>query len=259
MPMSTTWASKISWILSPTRSYIACMSRFWARPSWTLLMSASSAARSSVSASRRFVSSKRRAFSSATLRLPASVISSRTSDSEKAFSRSRFCSEITPRASPATIERREQVRLRRLALDRRRAGPARSPAPSTSSLISSGSRVSSTCLRRPMIGIGSSGKRTPRSMVYGKWIASGVPVEDADVHDLRVEDLLDLVADQVVHRLHVQVLGEALLDAGDDRQLGGALIGLGQQALRLVEEPRFSSATPMLDARVESRRSSLSV
>ena len=31
--MSTTWASKISWILSPTRSYIACMSRFWARPS----------------------------------------------------------------------------------------------------------------------------------------------------------------------------------------------------------------------------------
>ena len=26
--MSTTWASKISWILSPTRSYIACMSSF---------------------------------------------------------------------------------------------------------------------------------------------------------------------------------------------------------------------------------------
>ena len=29
LPISTTWASKISWILSPTRSYIDCMSRFW--------------------------------------------------------------------------------------------------------------------------------------------------------------------------------------------------------------------------------------
>ena len=77
--MSTTWASKISWILSPTRSYIACMSRFWARPSWTLVMIASSAARSSVSASRRFVSSKSRAFSSATPMLDARVESRRSS------------------------------------------------------------------------------------------------------------------------------------------------------------------------------------
>ena len=67
--MSTVWASKISAILSPTRSYIDCMSRFAARPCWTLLMIASSAARSSVSVSRRFVSSNSRAFSSATLRL----------------------------------------------------------------------------------------------------------------------------------------------------------------------------------------------
>ena len=65
--MSTTWASKISWILSPTSSYIACMSSFAARPSWTLLMIASSAARSLVSVSSRFVSSNRRAFSRATL------------------------------------------------------------------------------------------------------------------------------------------------------------------------------------------------
>ena len=63
-------------------------------------------------------------------------------------------------------------------------------------------------------------------------------VEHADVHDLGIEDLLDPVADQVVHRLHVQVLGEALLDAVDQGELGGALVGLGQQALRLVEEPR---------------------
>ena len=50
IPMSTTWASKISWILSPTSSYIACMSSSAARPCWTPLMIASSAARWSVSA-----------------------------------------------------------------------------------------------------------------------------------------------------------------------------------------------------------------
>ena len=42
---------------------------------------------------------------------------------------------------------------------------------------------------------------------------------------------LDLVADEVVHRLHVELGGEALLDAVDDRQLGRPLVGLGQQAL----------------------------
>ena len=81
MPMSTTWASKISWILSPTRSYIDCMSRFSARPCWTLLMIASSAARSSVSVSSRFVSPKSRAFSRATPMLDASVTSRRSSAS----------------------------------------------------------------------------------------------------------------------------------------------------------------------------------
>ena len=32
--------------------------------------------------------------------------------------------------------------------------------------------------------------------------------------------------------------GEALLDAVDDRQLGRALVGLGEQPLGLVEQPR---------------------
>ena len=53
MPMSTTWASKISMTVSPTRSYIAWMSSRRARPSWTPLTMASSAARSSASVSRR--------------------------------------------------------------------------------------------------------------------------------------------------------------------------------------------------------------
>ena len=101
--MSTTWASKISWILFPTRSYIDCMSRFWARPSWTLVMIASSAARSSVSARRRLVSSNSRAFSSATPMLDARVERSRSSPSLKAFG-SVEATETTPSTrSPAGI------------------------------------------------------------------------------------------------------------------------------------------------------------
>ena len=46
----------------------------------------------------------------------------------------------------------------------------------------------------------------------------------------------ELVADEVVHRLHVELCGEAVLDAVDDRQLGGALVGLGQEPLGLVEQ-----------------------
>ncbi len=79
---------KISRILSPTRSTIAWKSSWAASPSCTLLMIASSAARCSLSLNRRCVSSKRRAFSSATPMLAATVLSSRTSASPKAFSRS---------------------------------------------------------------------------------------------------------------------------------------------------------------------------
>ena len=39
-------------------------------------------------------------------------------------------------------------------------------------------------------------------------------------------------------RLDVELGGEPCLDAVDDGQLGGALLGLLQQALRLVEEAR---------------------
>ena len=55
--------------------------------------------------------------------------------------------------------------------------------------------------------------------------------------DLDVEDLLDLVADEVVHRLHVELGGEALLDGVDDRQLLRPLVRLGQQPAGLVEQP----------------------
>ena len=101
--MSTIWASKIAWILSPTRSYIACRSSFWARPCWTSLISASSAARSFVSASSRFVSSNSRAFSSATPMLVASVLSSRSSVSENASFSSRSSATTPVTRSPLMI------------------------------------------------------------------------------------------------------------------------------------------------------------
>ena len=94
--------------------------------------------------------------------------------------------------------------------------------------------------------------------MYGNWIRSACAVVDADVDDLGVEDLADLVADEVVHRLHVEVGGEALLDAVDDRQLGRPLVGLGQEARVSSNSRAFSRATPRLEASVLSRRSSAS-
>ena len=63
-------------------------------------------------------------------------------------------------------------------------------------------------------------------------------IDDADVDDLGVEDLLDLVAHNVVHRLHVKPLGQAALDLVDDRQLCGALVGLREETLGLAEQAR---------------------
>jgi hypothetical protein len=64
-------------------------------------------------------------------------------------------------------------------------------------------------------------------------------VVDADVDDLRVEDLLDLVADDVVDRLQLELAGKRLLDAVDQRQLCVALA-------RLLDRPRArESAAPM--------------
>src|ERR1700694_5335960 len=52
------------------------------------------------------------------------------------------------------------------------------------------------------------------------------------------EYFTDLVADQIVDGLHLQFRRQTFLHAVDDRELGVALLGLLQQALRLVEEPR---------------------
>ena len=58
-------------------------------------------------------------------------------------------------------------------------------------------------------------------------------VVQANVNYLGIEDLVQLVAHELVHLLHVELLRQALLDAVDDRQLSGALVGFLEQVLRL--------------------------
>ncbi len=59
---------------------------------------------------------------------------------------------------------------------------------------------------------------------------------NADVVGL--QNLAQLVADEVDDRLEVELGGHSFLDAVDDRELRRPLLGLLQEALRLVEEAR---------------------
>ena len=63
-------------------------------------------------------------------------------------------------------------------------------------------------------------------------------VDPADADVVALQHLAQLVADEVDDALEVQRAGHALLDAVDHRELGVALLGLLQQALRLVEQAR---------------------
>ena len=66
----------------------------------------------------------------------------------------------------------------------------------------------------------------------------GLRVVPADADVVGLEHLAQLVADEVDDRLEVELGRHPLLDAVDHRELGGALLGLLQQPLRLVEEAR---------------------
>ena len=61
---------------------------------------------------------------------------------------------------------------------------------------------------------------------------------DVEVTRVRAEDRLQAIAHQLHDRLEVELLGQPEADLIDQRQLRRALVRLGQQALRLVEEPR---------------------
>ena len=59
-------------------------------------------------------------------------------------------------------------------------------------------------------------------------------IDHTDIHGLRVEDLVEPLADEVVHRLHLEVLGEPPLDVVDEGELGVPLACLLEEA-RVLE------------------------
>ena len=93
----------------------------------------------------------------------------------------------------------------------------------------SGSRVSRTCLRNPTGAIGSAEQSLSLLDDVREADETVGLVEHGDIDHLRVEDLTESVADEVVHRLHLEVLGEPALHVVDERELGVALAGLLEQ------------------------------
>ncbi len=63
-----------------------------------------------------------------------------------------------------------------------------------------------------------------------------LPVVRGDVQILDMEQLSDALADELVHRRHLELPGERRADLVDDRELGGALFRLREEALCLVEQ-----------------------
>ena len=64
----------------------------------------------------------------------------------------------------------------------------------------------------------------------------GLRIVQGNERDLGVEDVADFFADEIEDGLHVELGGQALLHAVDQRELGVALFGFLEQALGLIEE-----------------------
>ena len=211
--------------------------------------------RAAISSARSWASRDSRAFSRATLRLEARVVIRRRSRSEKASSRSRFWMDMHADGLVPGDERRPQRGARRLAADDRRL-PGRHRRGGRVAVDPQWlARVQDL---RAEADDGHGRVREAHAALDGVREAdeARLAVDDADVDDVGIEDLEHGVADEVVHRLHVEPPGEAVLDPVDHRQLGGALIGLGEQPTRLVDEARVSRATLRLAARVVRSRTS---
>ena len=236
--MSTTWASKIAWILSPTRSYIACMSSFSARPRWTSLISASSAARSFVSVRRRW--------------------------SRRTAGRSRGRRSGWRRGSSAGGRRRRRRRPRGRGSGARSGhGPRRRRSAGQTGRTSARSPWIDDQLH-PALVEPRSGRPVDRGAAPG---FDDVLAEAADRDRLVREAHAALDGVREVDQSGVQVVDRRCrrpgrrrspgscrrrgrtspacrasaarpsLDVVDDGQLGGSLVRLGQEALRLVEQP----------------------
>ena len=80
--------------------------------------------------------------------------------------------------------------------------------------------------------------RAPCSYSYRIVQLIGARIVPADADVAGLEHLAQLVADQIDDRLEIELRGHPLLDAVDHRELGGALLGFLQQALRFVEQAR---------------------
>ena len=80
--------------------------------------------------------------------------------------------------------------------------------------------------------------RAPSSMSYGNRIVVRRGVVQRDEQGLDLEDRADAFADEFDDGREVELLGEGVPDVVDDRELGVALVRLGQQPLRLVEQAR---------------------
>ena len=218
--MSSTWASKISRSRSPTRSYIAWMSSCAARPCWTSLMIASSAARSSASVRSRFVSSNRRAFLSATPIDEATVASSRSVESSNLC-----CSRLSRASTPSTSS---ATRIGTPSHD-----SASTPDWIAPSAVSSSYVPSRTGARRRMTsevspapsGIGSVVDASPLVQLVAERHQVGGRVVGRDEHRGRVELLPHPLADELDDRVELELLGEAAADLVDERELGGPLAG----------------------------------
>ena len=86
-----------------------------------------------------------------------------------------------------------------------------------------------------------------------------VHIKGTDCYHLDHQNVADFITDKIIDRLHFKPGCEAFLHAVDDGGFGGALLGLLEQALGLVEETAFSRATLIELAIVVSRRKSDSV
>ena len=187
------------------------------------------------SPTRRRVSSMRRPVRSATARLAAIVVTSDTSRSSNAYSRSRFWSEMTPRMSSPT---RSGAKIADFAGSPTMWSGCPYSRPIAAQVVGDEQRRPRLDDVLPEAHDGPIRHREAHAALEREREAHDprVAVVDGDIDDLGVEDVARPLPHQLVHRLHIELGGEALLHAVHDRQLCGAAIGLGQQALRLVEQ-----------------------
>ncbi len=186
---------------------------------------------SASSALRCRVSSNSRAFSSATLRLPGE----RRQEADVRLAERVLAVDVL-QGDPAgrlTPDDEGDVRPRTSAVSPVTSAPPelRDRAPWNRSLMTSGSRgLEHMCARTAVRWrrlVGETDASLERVRVVDQ---AGFPIRASPMSMTCASKISWMpVADEVVHRLHLEVLGEASLDVVDERELGVALTGLLEQ------------------------------